>query len=271
MSQISAWIRKRPIVSFYVITFAITWGLGFSYIALIKNELFMLAPLFSVATCGPALAGIFVTTVADGRTRLKLGRKLARNRARWIAFFIAQIACTAIFVAHNHLFNDAPLTPVMALFAFFLLTPPVAFIVSAAYSRGTAVRAMMGSLVRLRDVVGWALLALVLVPGIALLSVAASDFLGRQPASAARNEVLGAPLLGLIAIKFLYQSKGSILVAGTAHAAANTIFVFLPNLDWILYSAMMVIVALLLILFDRMWKRLPQEDPAVSHAPGLAE
>ena len=350
MSQISAWIRKRPIVSFYVITFTITWGLGFSYIALIKNELFMLAPLFSVATCGPALAGIFVTTVADGRTRLKLGRKLARNRARWIAFFIAQIACTAIFVAHNHLFNDAPLTPVMALFAFFLLTPPVAFIVSAAYSRGTAVRAMMGSLVRLRDVVGWALLALVLVPGIALLSVAASDFLGRQPASAARNEVLGAPLLGLIAIKFLYQffffnatgeesgwsgfarphlqarvspllaalivtlfwapwhlflwyaegrevftlsywaetffnlilasilitwlynrSKGSILVAGTAHAAANTIFVFLPNLDWILYSAMMVIVALLLILFDRMWKRLPQEDPAVSHAPGLAE
>ena len=64
LSQIGAWIRKRPIVSFYASTFVITWGLGFSYIALIRNELIMLAPPASVATCGPALAGIFVTAVS---------------------------------------------------------------------------------------------------------------------------------------------------------------------------------------------------------------
>jgi len=38
----------------------------------------------------------------------------------------------------------------------------------------------------------------------------------------------------------------------------------------IVYTAMMVIVAMLLVLIDRMWQRLPQEDPAVSHAPRLA-
>ena len=345
MNQISAWIRKRPIVSFYVITFAITWGLGFSYIAWLKNELFLFLPLTFVATCGPALAGIIVTAVGGGQGR----PKLSRNRARWLVFILAQIACTAILLANLYLFDATPFTPILALFAFFLLTPPVAYIISAAYSRGTAVRAMMSSLVRLRGVAGWALLAFIFIPGILLLSVVASDLLGRQPASTVSNVVLGAPLLGLVTVKFLYQffffnatgeesgwsgfarpylqarfsplitalivtlfwvpwhfflwyaegqdvfsvsywfefyiihispsiiitwlynrSRGSILVAGVAHAAANTADAFLPNLDWVTYTTMMIIAALLLVLIGRMWKRLPREDPAICHAPGLA-
>ncbi len=345
MNQVSAWIRKRPLGSFYVITFAITWGLGFSYIAVLQNEQLLLLPLIFVATCAPALAGMIVTAVESGQGRPKLGR----NRARWIVFFMAQIACTVIFLAHLHFFQGAPFTPILALFTFFLLAPTVAYIVSAAYSRGTAVRAMMASLVKLRGAGGWVLLALVFIPGIMLLSVATSDFLGRQPASAVSNMVPGMPLLGLVAVKFLYQffffngtgeesgwsgfarprlqaraspliaalvvalfwvpwhfflwaaegqavftisfwfefyaihvptsiiitwlynrSKGSILVAGIAHAAANTAIAFLPDLDWIVLIAMMAVVALLLVLMDRMWKRLPQEDPAVGHAPRLA-
>lgn len=344
MHQISAWIQKRPLVSFYVITFAITWGLGFSYIAVLKNEIFLLLPLTFVATCGPALAGIIVTAVCGGQER----PKLSVNRARWIVFFVAQVAGTAIFLTYNYIVEGVTITPVFALFTFFLLAPTLAFIISAAYSRGTAVRAMMASLVRLRGVAGWALLALVFIPGILLLSVSTSDLLGRQPASSASDAVLGAPLLGLVALTFLYQifffnatgeesgwsgfarphlqtrvsplitaliitffwvpwhfflwhgegqdvfsvsfwfefyiihispsiiitwfynrSKGSILVAGVAHAAANTADAFMPNLDWVTYTTMMAIVALLLVLIDRMWKRLPQEDPAVSHTPRL--
>jgi membrane protease YdiL (CAAX protease family) len=345
MNQISGWMRRRPIVSFYVITFAITWGLGFSYIAVLKNQLFLLLPLTFVATCGPALAGIIVTAVSGGQGRPKLGR----NRMRWLVFVLALIACTPILLANLYIFDGVTITPVLALFSFFLLTPSVATIISAAFSRGTAVRAMMASLVRLRGVAGWALLALVLIPGVLLLSVAASDLLGRQPAAAVSSEILGAPLLGLVGVKFLYQffffnatgeesgwsgfarphlqarvsplitaliitlfwvpwhfflwygegqdvftlsfwfeftiihispsiiitwlfnrSRGSILVAGIAHAAANTADAFLPNLDWVTYTAMMAIAALLLVLIDGMWKRLPQEDPAVSHAPRLA-
>jgi hypothetical protein len=164
MHQISAWIHKRPLVSFYVITFAITWGLGFSYIAVLKNELFLLLPLTFVATCGPALAGIIVTAVYGGQERPKLGR----NRARWIVFFVAQVAGTAIFLTYNYIIEGVTITPVFALFTFFLLTPTLAFIISAAYSRGTAVRAMMASLVRLRGVAGWVLLALVFIGGITL-------------------------------------------------------------------------------------------------------
>jgi membrane protein implicated in regulation of membrane protease activity len=78
-------------------------------------------------------------------------------------------------------------------------------------------------------------------------------------------------ILASIIITWLYnRSRGSILVAGVAHTAANTSLAFLPNLDWGLYTVMLAIIALLLVLIDRMWKRLPQEDPAVSHAPRLA-
>ncbi len=59
-------------------------------------------------------------------------------------------------------------------------------------------------------------------------------------------------------------------VAGVAHAAANTALAFLPNLDFVVYTAIMATAALLLILIDRMWKRLPPEDPAVGQAPRLA-
>lgn len=135
MNQVSAWIRKRPLGSFYVLTFAITWGLGFSYIAVLQNELLLLLPLIFVATCAPALAGMIVTAVESGQGRPKLGR----NRARLIVFFMAQIACTAIFLAYFYFFEGASFTPILVMFTFFLLAPKVAYIVSAAYSRGTAV------------------------------------------------------------------------------------------------------------------------------------
>ena len=345
MNQISTWIGKRPIVSFYVITFAISWGLGFSAIAVMKNEQILFLPLAILTACGPALAGIIVTAVRGGQARPMLGR----NRARWIAFTLVLFAGTAIWVGHNHFINGATITPVYALFGFFFVTPPVAFIVSAAYSRGAAVRAMMASLVRLRSVAGWAFLALVFVPGIVVLSLFATDLLGRQPPAGTDSLVLGAPLLGLVALKFLYQffffnatgeesgwsgfarphlqarvsplltalivalfwvpwhffwwyaegqdvfagsywfeqyiihiptsiiitwlfnrSKGSILVAGVAHASANTATAVPADLDWVIFIAIMGLAALLLVLKDRMWERLPQEDPAVSHAPRLA-
>ena len=345
MTKLSQWIRTRPIVSFFLLTFAITWGLGFSYVAVLKNGMIWLAPLAFVATCAPALAGIMVTAVCGGQER----PSLRGNRRRWITFFAALVAGTVILLANEYLFQSTQISLPLALFLMLLLAPAPAFIISAAYSRGTAVRAMMGSLVRLRGVAGWVLLALVFMPGIFLLSAFASDLLNRQPVTAVNDAVLGTPLLILIAAKFLYQffffnatgeesgwsgfarphlqarvspliaalivallwvpwhfflwyaegqevfttsfwlefyalhiptsiiitwlynrSKGSILVVGVAHAAANTANAFLPNLDWAVFIVLLAVAALLIMLADRMWERLPQEDPAVSATPRLA-
>ena len=68
---------------------------------------------------------------------------------------------------------------------------------------------------------------------------------------------------------FYNRSKGSILVAGIAHAAANTAIAFFPNLDWTVYILTAVVAALVMIVVDRMWKKLPSDHPAVYQDPVL--
>jgi len=102
MERLISWIRRHQLVAFYAITFAITWGLGFSYDAVMRQDKFWLMPLASIATCGPALAAIMVSAVCN--TEPKTGP----SRAPWIAFFTALVLVTAVFVAHNTVINHAP-------------------------------------------------------------------------------------------------------------------------------------------------------------------
>ena len=122
MKLIINWIRKKPLAAFFVITFAITWGLGFSYIAVLQHGKYQLATLVSIATCGPALAGILVTTIGNRESRS------GSKKARWIAFLITQLICTAVYSAFNFYINNVPVSAVSVLLAFLLLTPPVAYV-----------------------------------------------------------------------------------------------------------------------------------------------
>jgi membrane protease YdiL (CAAX protease family) len=336
MKRLVEWIQKRPLIAFFLITFAITWGLGFSYNAVMNQNKIALILLASIATCGPAFAAIIVSAVS------KQEPKVGTNKPQVIAFFVALILGTAVFVANNILLDGAPFSLAMAGLVLILMTPPVAFVISAAYSRLPAVRETFASLVKLRGAAGWSLAALVFVPGLALLASFVGDLLGKPPAISASDRVAGLPLVGLITVKFLYQlfffnatgeeigwsgfvrprlqarvsplatalilaafwapwhafvwyaegqpvftweywvdayinvipasivigwfynrSKGSILVAGIAHAASNTAFAFLPNLDWGVFNGIVFVAAIALVLLDRMWKRLPSENPAV--------
>jgi hypothetical protein len=77
---------------------------------------------------------------------------------------------------------------------------------------------------------------------------------------------LGHILFSIFIVWICNRAKGNILVAGIAHAATNTTFAFLglqTHLPW-------VIAALVLILVDRMWKKLPSDHPAVHQAPEQA-
>jgi membrane protease YdiL (CAAX protease family) len=199
MKTLVGWIRRHQLVAFYAIAFVITWGLGFSYDAVMRHDKVWLIPLASIATCGPALAGIVVSAVCS--TEPKRGP----SRAQWIAFFAALLLVTAVFVAHNTVVNRAPLNPVMVGVVLVGIAPPVAYVISAAYSRAPAVRRYLASLVHPRGALGWVLLAVVLLPGLNLLSIAISRWLGRQPASPTGSSVAGLPLVAMIAITFLYQ------------------------------------------------------------------
>lgn len=342
MNRLTPWIKKYQVVAFFALTFLITWGLGFSYIAVYRG-MDLLVPLAFIAACGPALAGVAITAIANPQP------KRGTRKAFWTAFLIAWVLSALVFLANNSFINHAPLSPIMLVFTLVSVAP-VAFVISMAYSRLPPVRRYLSSLVRLRGVWGWSLLALVLTPALALLSIPISSLLGRQVNLANQLPTSGLALIGLIAVKFTYQlfffnatgeetgwrgfalprmqtavsplvaclvlnilwalwhlflwiaeeqpvfaprywvqtylellpgtlilgwlynrSKGSILVAGIDHAAANTAFWLIPNLDWLVFVCTIAVAALAMILVDRMWKKLPADHPAVIGSPTLTD
>ena len=342
MKKLTNLISRHQVAAFFIITFAITWGLGFSYIAVLQYGMYQLAPLFSIATCGPALAGILVTTIGNREPRS------GSKKTRWIAFLVAQLVSTAIFSAVDFYINNVPLSVGYVVFVFLFVTPPVAYVISGAFSRVPAVRSSLVKLVNPRGAIGWSLIALVIFPALAFLSIVISGLFGREVTFRIGFPPSSTPLLGMIVVRFLYQlffynatgeeagwtgfarprlqervsplitalivtlfwapwhaflwyaqgdnvfnlnfwidtyidlipnsivygwlynrSKGSILVVGIAHAARNTVAKFLPGLDWHLLSMTTYAAALLMVLVDRMWKKLPTEHLAVYPEPAL--
>jgi len=338
MNKLTGWIRQHQVAAFFLIAFAITWGLGFSYRAVYQGR-FLLMPLGFVATCGPALAAILVSAATNTQPRR------GSRKAPWIAFLIAWVVSALVWLVYTVCIDQVPFSP--ALVGLTLVSVvPVPFVISMAYSRIPAVKRSLSSLTRLRGVWGWSLLALVLYPALILLSIPVSKLLGRQPIAAPQFPETALALIGLIAMKFLYQffffnavgeeigwrgfalprlqartspliaslilavfwipwhfflwqsqgqavttwdfwtdngslivlssiitawfynrSKGSILVAGILHAAENTTARLALIQDWTMYLVLKVVVALAIVLLDRMWKALPPDHPAVYREP----
>lgn len=335
MNRLTDWIKGHQVTAFYIITFTISWGLAFSLDAALNKGNFSLFPLASIALCGPALAGIIISVVSNTQPRQ------GRSRTFWIAFVVAWAVSALIFVANIVFFSLAPFSPGLVVVALVTVIP-VAFVISMAYSRIPAVKSYLASLIRLRDVWGWCLLALVLYPVLALITNLIGSMLSRQPVAGSQFQATGPALIGLVAVKFFYQlffynstgeevgwrgfvlprlqtrfsplvaslviaffwvpwhfflwqaegspvnswqywiiqyalhfaasvtigwfynrSRGSILVAGIAHAAANTAFAFFANFDWTVNAFTLAVAALVMIVTDRMWKKLPSDHPAV--------
>jgi membrane protease YdiL (CAAX protease family) len=197
VNKVTDWVRGHQITAFFIITFAITWGLGFSYSAFYQG-MFLLMPLSFIATCGPALAGIIITALANTEPRQ------GSSRASRIAFLIAWVVSALVWLVYVTLDSLAPFSPALAGLTFVSVVP-VAFVISMAYSRIPAVKRYLSSLIQLRGVWGWSLPALVLFPALLLLSIPVSTFLGRQPIATHQFHQTGLALVGLIAVGFLYQ------------------------------------------------------------------
>jgi membrane protease YdiL (CAAX protease family) len=337
MNKLANWIRQHQIVAFFAFAYAVTWGLGFSYDAVMNRGSFLLAPLVFVATCGPALAGIIVAAVCNTEKRLP------KTRATRVSFVLAWIVSALVFLVHNIYVEHAPLSLVSTALILVWVVP-VAFVISRAFSRTLSVRKLVSSLVRPQGGAVWYVLALLLDPILMWISIGVRRVIGRGTGSITSLPAYGAQLAGLVLTVFLYQffffnavgeevgwrgfamprlqaktsplvaclvigllwvpwhaplwradgaptftwdlwltmflvivpssvitgwlfnrSGGSILVAGITHATGNTVakVVLAPQLDERSMGLTYLAFAVLLVVSDKMWRKLPSGHPAV--------
>jgi membrane protease YdiL (CAAX protease family) len=338
MNTLSGWIRRHQVIAFFVMAFAISWGLAFSWDAVLNRDQGLFLPLAFVSTCGPGLAGIIISAVIN--TQPKQGSR----KAFWIALLVAWVVSALVCLANFKFIEGLSLSSALII-VFTISVVPVALILASVYSRIPSVRSYLASLIRLRGVWGWAILALVLPPALLLISIPVDSILNKHPLSSYQFPEIGLSLIGLVIVKFFYQffffnatgeetgwrgfalprlqtltspllaaliigvfwatwhfpfwqaqgqpisaaeflvamyighilmsvlivwicnrAKGSILVAGFAHAALNTAQAFIPYLDIQSLYPTLLIAVLILILVDHMWKKLPADHPAVYQA-----
>jgi membrane protease YdiL (CAAX protease family) len=97
LSTVTAFVKRHPLIAFFVLAYALTWPL---------IPFVSVSPLWGFpAVFGPALAAIIVVAVADGRAGLQdlLGR-MARWRvgARWYVVALGLPAVLALAAAGLH-------------------------------------------------------------------------------------------------------------------------------------------------------------------------
>ncbi|HEY8925945.1 MAG TPA: CPBP family intramembrane glutamic endopeptidase [Polyangia bacterium] len=108
---IGAWVKRYPLLSYYALAFALSWGAmllvigGPRAIPGDRTQIERLMPVAVVALLlGPSIAGLLLTGVLCGRAGLReLGSRLVRWRvaARWyaVALLTAPVATLAILLA----------------------------------------------------------------------------------------------------------------------------------------------------------------------------
>ncbi len=154
MNTMLIWIRRWPLITFFILSNVISWGTWLPYIFSRKQIFEVLAV---IGLFGPALACVFTARL----TGLKDAAS-ARGGYPWCQFILAWIATTFIFVLYSRPWLSG--TPIFAhvIFAIFGIAP--AYVIAAAFSSHPTVKKTLSSLIRPRGWWGWYLIALLLPP-----------------------------------------------------------------------------------------------------------
>ena len=118
MATIEALVRKHPVLTYFVLTFTISWGgvllviggaAGMTGMKAQDNPLFPLALLAMVA--GPSVSGLLLTGLIDGKQGLRtLGSRLLKWRlaTRWyaVALLAAPLVATAITLTFSRFSSE---------------------------------------------------------------------------------------------------------------------------------------------------------------------
>jgi len=195
INKLTELIRRHQVVAFFVLTFAISWGLWIPFLPLIySGKQPLLTPLLIFAAYMPAVAGITITRIIDPQPRQ------GSRKAPWIVFVVAWIPATMVFILHLVLRTKANLSPpVIAISTVIELAP--AFVVSSTFSRVKGIRNYLASLIRPPGGTRWYLIAILLFPAVRMLQHTIGLEVSWRPIQA-KGEL---QIAGMVAFVFVYQ------------------------------------------------------------------
>ena len=245
-------VKRYPIITFFVLTYAISWG-------------FLPIEAVGFMPGGPLLAALIVVPITQGWAGLReLGSRMIRWRVRWYWYVVAiglPLAVVLLTVGLNvalgastpSLVQFGSVTTVLMVFAVRLLNPGDGALGEEPGWRGFALPGLQRTLSPLVStlilgvlVTGWHVPLLFLEEG------------GLQPS------ILVGYLLGTVAVTFWYSwlfnhTGGSVLITLVSHATQGTIKIeplWSASADvaqaTLLFSVVASAVAIGLVAFD--WK-----------------
>ncbi len=257
-------VRRHPLITFFVLTYAIGWGC---------------IPFWTFAAFSPLVAALVVIPITQGWAGLReLGLRLIRWRVRWYWYAVAiglPLAVVGLTVGLNvalgasapSLVQFSSVITILLVFAVRLVNPGDGPMGEEPGWRGFALPGLQGS--------GLSPLVSTLILGV-LVTIWHVPILFLEEGGLQPQIVVGY-LLGSFAVTFWYtwlfnHTGGSVLITLVSHAAQGTITIggFWPaGADFaqanLLFGFVASAVAIGLVVFDWQAWRGPAPAPATAH------
>jgi CAAX protease family protein len=330
MKKLAEFIRRHQLVTYFLISYAISWPLMiFYYYYIVPRDPNLGVLLEPFIVFSPALAAMLVSGVIEPSP------KLGSGKSRVIAFILAWLVSFPILVLYGWKVYGISLGVAAIIYSGIALFP--AWVLSSAYARTPGIRRQFSTIVKPRGPAVWYLVIFLIFPGIPLLGMGITRLMGGEaefllsgrgfgeaifflvieflhgflltggineesgwrgfalPRLQARYPVLISAaivwafwagwhlpydlgrniplsemlinrlffnLLASILLAWVYnRTNGSILAPALMHPAMNSSGFPITNAGTILLTG----AAIFAIIYDRMWKKLPEVSLAVHH------
>ena len=255
-------VKRHPIITFFILTYAIGWGL---------------IPFWTFQAGSPFIAALIVIPITQGLSGLKeLGLRMIRWRVRWYWYVVAialPLAVVGLTVGLNvalgasvpSLAGVGSVSTVLMMFAIRLINPGDGALGEEPGWRGVALPGLQSTLSPLVST---------LILGVAV-TVWHVPLLFLEEGLLRPSIIVGF-LLGTIAVTFFYtwlfnHTRGSVLMTLISHAAQGTIQIgalWSAGADFaqamLLNSIVLSVLAIGLVVFDREAWRAPAPAEATT-------
>jgi membrane protease YdiL (CAAX protease family) len=262
MHRLLSVVKRHPIITFFVLTYAIGWGL---------------IPFWTFQAGSPFIAALIVIPLTRGLSGLKeLGLRMIRWRVRWYWYVVAiavPLAVVGLTVGLNvalgasvpSLAGVGSVSTVLMMFAIRLINPGDGALGEEPGWRGVALPGLQSTLSPLVST---------LILGVAV-TVWHVPLLFLEEGLLRPSIIVGF-LLGTIAVTFFYtwlfnHTRGSVLMTLISHAAQGTIQIgalWSVGADFaqamLLNSIVLSVLAIGLVVFDREAWRAPAPAEATT-------